>query len=569
MITQRQYQNDCRASVATEFKEVNSTLVVIPTGCGKTIVFAAVANDMFPRRTMVLAHRQELIWQAKQKIESVTGLAVEVEMGEFRANQSSGLFGRAHIVVSSIQTHVAGGDGAGRMGKFDPMDFSLLIIDEAHHATASSYRRIIDYYRTNPKLKVLGVTATPDRVDEIALGQVFETVAYDYEILDAIHDGWLVPIDQQMVHVEDLDFSNVRSTAGDLNGADLAAIMEQEKNLQGVAGPTMEIIGDRRALVFTASVKHAETLSSIFNRHRAGMSAWVCGKTDKDERNKINADFDSGKIQILCNCGTHTEGYDSPGVEVVIMAKPTKSRSLYAQMIGRSTRPLPGIVDGPETPDERREAIASSRKPSCLVVDFVGNSGKHKLVTTADILGGKASEEAIDRATMFARKTGKPVRMNVAIDEQEEILREEKRLAEEARKNKIVAKSTFSTKFIDPFDVLSIKPQKPRGWDSDKVLTEKQNAFLRKFGVDPDGLEYAPAKQLIGEIMHRLDAKLCTLKQAKILKKYGYDVNMSYDQAHATIDALAANGWRKPANIPQVAQDPVLATGADDGEIPF
>ena len=100
------------------------------------------------------------------------------------------------------------------MSKFDPQRFGVLIIDEAHHATSPSYRRVIDYYRTNPALKVLGVTATPDRADEEALGQVFQSVAFDYEVLDAIHDGWLVPIEQQMVHVEGLDYSSIRTTAG-------------------------------------------------------------------------------------------------------------------------------------------------------------------------------------------------------------------------------------------------------------------------------------------------------------------------------------------------------------------
>ena len=274
----------------------------------------------------------------------------------------------------------------------------MLIIDEAHHATSPSYRRVIDYYRTNPALKVLGVTATPDRADEEALGQVFQSVAFDYEVLDAIHDGWLVPIEQQMVHVEGLDYSSIRTTAGDLNGGDLAAVLEAEKNLQQMASASLAIIGQRRALVFTASVKAAEMTAEILNRHRPGMAAWVCGKTDREERRRVLAEFAAGKLQVVCNCGVLTEGFDDPGVEVVIMGRPTKSRSLYSQMVGRSTRPLPGVVDGPETAEARKAAIAASAKPSCLVVDFVGNAGKHKLITSADILGGKVSEEALERA---------------------------------------------------------------------------------------------------------------------------------------------------------------------------
>ena len=570
----RDYQLRARAAVLDAFKEGNSTLLVLPTGAGKTIVFASLIKAFFPRRAMVIAHRQELIFQARDKIRDTTGLTVEVEMGEHRAagGSQAGLFGRrSSVIVSTIQTHTAGGDGMGRMGKFDPTQFGLLIIDEAHHSTSASFRRMIDYYRSNPALKVLGVTATPDRGDEEALGQVFETVAMDYEILDAINDGWLVPISQQMVFAGDLDLSSVRTQAGDLNGADLAAVLESEKVLHQVATPSIEIIGDKRTLCFTASVKQAEQLSEIFNRHRPGMSAWVCGKTDKDERKKINADFNDGKIQVLCNCGTHTEGFDSPAVEVIIMAKPTKSRSLYAQMVGRSTRPLPGIVDGPTDAAARKSAIEQSAKPSCLVVDFVGNAGRHKLVTACDILGGNVSEDVVESVTRTLREGGKPVRVDVALaeEEEQEKEREQKRLAEEARRSRLVAKVGYSRQSVDPFDVLQIQPCKPRGWDNGKQLSEKQRNFLRKSGLDPDTLNYSHAKQLIGEMIGRFDKHLCSLRQASLLKKFGYPIDgVTFEQASATIDALKKNNWKKPS-VPDNAQPAYTPAVAEDDNCPF
>jgi superfamily II DNA or RNA helicase len=436
------------------------------------------------------------------------------------------------------------------MAKFDPARFGVLIIDEAHHATSPSYRRVIDYYRTNRALKILGVTATPDRADEEALGQVFQSVAFDYEVLDAIHDGWLVPIEQQMVHVEGLDYSSIRTTAGDLNGGDLAAVMEAEKNLQQMAAASLAIIGQRRALLFTASVKSAEMTAEIFNRHRADMASWVCGKTDKDERRKVLADFATGKLQVVCNCGVLTEGFDDPGVEVVIMGRPTKSRSLYSQMVGRSTRPLPGVVDGPETAEARRAAIAASGKPSCLVVDFVGNAGKHKLVTSADILGGKVSEEALELALARAKQAGKPVNMTEALDDAEEELkrqREQARQAEAARRARLVATARFTTQSVDPFDVLHLDPAKPRGWDKARQLSEKQRSLLSKQGISPDGVSFSQGKQLIAEIFRRWDGKLCSFRQAKVLRKYGYGTDVSFAEASATIDALAKNNWRKPS----------------------
>jgi superfamily II DNA or RNA helicase len=570
----RNYQRGASDAVFKEWQDVNSTLVVLPTGCGKTIVFADIIRRCFPKRAMVIAHREELIWQAKDKINRSTGLSCEVEMGNYKS--APDLFSRAAAIVSTIQTQCAGGDGGGRMGKFDPAQFGVLIIDEAHHATASTYKRIIEYYRTNPNLKIVGVTASPDRADEEALGQVFDTCAYSYEILDAISDGWLVPIEQQMVSVNGLDFSSIRTTAGDLNGADLAAVMEAEKNLHEISSSSLEIIGSKRALVFTSSVKHAQTLSEIFNRHRSGMSAWVCGKTDKDERRKILSDYAGGKIQILCNCSVLTEGFDDAGVQVIIMARPTKSRSLYSQMVGRSTRPLPGIVDGPETPELRRQAIAASAKPSCLVVDFSGNSGKHKLITSADILGGNVSDEAVQRAIAQAKKTGKPVRMSEALADEEQLIKEEaeqRRLADEARRTKLTAKASFTTQSVDPFDVLQIQPVKARGWDTGKVLTEKQRNFIQKQGLDPDSLPYSQAKQLIGAMLDRFDKKLCSFKMAKTLRKFGFNGDVSFDEAKRTIDAIAAAGWKRPAEpvkkYPPVPTRPMATTGVIDGEEPF
>jgi superfamily II DNA or RNA helicase len=546
----RSYQSAASDAIFKEWQEHDSTLVVMPTGGGKTVLFADVIRRVFPRRALVLAHREELVFQARDKIQRVTGLSADVEMGEYRAE--GGLFEQARVVVSTIQTQCSGGDGGGRMAKFDPHRFGVLIIDEAHHATSPSYRRVIDYYRTNPALKILGVTATPDRADEEALGQVFQSVAFDYEVLDAIHDGWLVPIEQQLVHVQGLDYSSIRTTAGDLNGGDLAAVLEAEKNLQQMASASLSIIGPRRALVFTASVKAAEMIAEIFNRHHAGMASWVCGKTEREERRRVLAEFAAGKLQVVCNCGVLTEGFDDPGVEVVIMGRPTKSRSLYSQMVGRSTRPLPGIVDGPETAEARRAAIAASAKPSCLVVDFVGNAGKHKLVTSADILGGKVSEEAVELAVKRARKAGGPVNMTEALDEAEAELNEQKRqadearLAEAARRAGVVATARFTTQSIDPFDVLHLDPVKARGWDANRQLTEKQRSLLAKQGINPDTVSFTQGKQLISEIVRRWDGKLCSFRQAKILRRYGYSTDVTFAEASATIDALAMNHWRKP-----------------------
>lgn len=575
----RNYQINARDSVFKEWENgVKSTFVVMPTGTGKTILFSSIIEKIQPGRVCVAVHRSELIWQARDKIEKVTGLKADVEMGEYHSSQDGSLFHpAAQVIVATIQTLSTGGDGGGRLSKFNPFDFKLLIIDEAHHAVSSSYKKVIEYFSKNPELKIFFCSATPDRADEKALGEICETVAYNYEILDAINDGWLVPIEQQMVTVEGLDFSSVKTTAGDLNGADLAVVMESEKNLQGVASTTLQIIGNRRGIGFASSVNHARILSDIFNRHKFGMAAWVCGKTDKDERKKIVSDFASGRIQFLFNCGVFTEGFDDSGVEIICMARPTKSRSLYAQMAGRAFRPHESIAhrlnDCPSS-GFRRSMISRSVKPSALIIDFVGNSGKHKLMTTADILGGNVSDEAIELAILAARKSGRPVRMDKSIEEEEKRLEDKKQREIEAaaRKVKLVAKSTYKTQSINPFDIFQIKPAHPRGWDEGKVASENMRGIIRKMGLNPDDFDYAQTKQLVGEQIRRWNENLCSMKQAKWLKSHGYSGNEKFNEASKIMTTWKNNGWRKPIEeIISKIKIPMRKT-ADaviDGNVPF
>lgn len=547
MRTLRAYQEEAVSGIFRAWEDFDSTLLVMATGTGKTEVFSEVIKRSHPKRAMVLAHRNELIWQAVRRIEGL-GLDCSVEMADLQADTN--IWNRTPVVVSTIQTQIAGNKGNGRMAFFQPEDFGLVIVDEAHHATSPTWRKTLKYYQQNPELKILGVTATPDRADEEALGQVFQSVAYDYEILDAINDGYLVPIDQQMVFIEHLDFSAIRTTAGDLNSGDLAAVMEAEKNLHGIVSASVKIIGERSAVVFAVTVKQAEMMAEIFNRHRAGMAGWVCGKTPSDQRKMLLKDFDEKRVQVIVNVGVLTEGWDSPGCEVIIQARPTKSRCLYSQMVGRATRPLPGLVDGLSTAAERQAAIAQSAKPAMLVVDFVGNAGRHKLVTTADILGGKVSEDAIERAK--AKANGRPIRMDQALQEAERELQREieaRKKREAARRAKLVGHASYSSRYIDPFRVLQLEPQRARGWDKGKALSEKQRSFLLRQGVNPEGMPYGQAQQVINEFFRRWDAGLATVKQCALLQRHGYDTkNITKERASELIDGLAKNNWRRPAD---------------------
>ena len=541
----RPYQDAAIAGAFAAWKEANSALVVLPTGLGKTVVFSEVIRRFQPRRAMVIAHREELIFQAAEKIKKVTGLDGGIEMGEYHAD--GGFFGTLPpYVVSTVQTQTSGGDGGGRMTKFLPKDFELVVIDEAHHATSPTYRRIIEYYRQNPKCKILGVTATPDRADEEALGQVFEAVAYDYQILDAINQGWLVPVQQQMVTVESMDFSNIRTTAGDLNQGELAEVMEEEDNLQRVAVPTVEICGERRAIVFAATVKQAERLCEIINRYKPDKAAWLCGKTDKELRRKMLADFKAGTIQFVVNVGVLTEGFDDSGVEVIVMARPTKSRALYAQMAGRGTRPhdsVAGLLGDLATDEERCAMIRDSVKPACLIVDFCGNAGRHKLVTSADILGGNISDDVVEAAIREAKASGKPVDMaEVLAAEQKKA--EERRRAEAAKRAALKSHAAFMLTDIDPFNAWDITPAKERGWDKGKRFTEKQSMVLmQRIGVDPAKIPYGQGKQLLDEYFRRMSNGYASLKQTRCLKRWGVHAPVRFDEARRMIDRRAQS-WK-------------------------
>lgn len=542
----RDYQERAVEAVLKEWQDVPSTLISHPTGCGKTTIFTEIVRRCQPKRALILAHREELIFQIQERMQEQADLFCDIEMAEM--DSASTEYHGAPVVVATVQTLISGRGEKRRMHRFSPHEFGILTIDECHHSTAASYRAIIDHFKLNPDLRILGVTATPDRADEEALGQIFETVADDYGILDAIHGGWLVPIDQQMVEIEGLDYSDVRTTAGDLNSGDLAIVMEAEKNLQGVVGSTIELISGKQAIVFTASVKHAELACNIFNRHKQGMANWVSAKTPKRDRRELMQSFRDGALQVICNVGVITEGVDVPAATVCVMARPTKSRSLYAQMAGRVLRPLPGLVDEIEDAQVRQMAIAGSMKPNALVVDFVGNSGRHRLMTTADILGGKVSDEAVELAIRKAMD-GQPVRMNEALDEAEEEIRL-KRIRDQqeliARRAKIMAKVKYSTKSVDPFYAFDIVPVYDRGWDVGKSLSDKQKGLLIRQGIDPSSMSYAQGKQVLNNLFYRWENKLATLKQCALLKRYGYETkSLTRDQASTLIDRLAKNFWKR------------------------
>jgi superfamily II DNA or RNA helicase len=436
----RPYQQEADAAVIEAFREYRSVLVEMATGLGKTIILSHIAKA-WPGRVLIIAHRDELIRQAVSKLRTVLGEEPGIEMGSERLTDSLERLPR--VIVSSVQTMCR----PGRHMRF-PFDyFGLLIIDEAHHAPAKSYGDVMAHFHA---AKVLGVTATAKRADQVAMGLVFETVAYTYGIEAAINDGWLVPIHQQCVEVEGLDFSQVRDVAGDFNEGELSAILTQETPLHRMASPIVELAGSRSTLVFCCSVAHAQLLAEVIDRYRFRSAAWLSGETPIEQRRETIERFKRGELQFLLNCQLFLEGFDCPNTSLVVMGRPTKSLGLYTQVLGRGTRPLPGTVDGIETAAARRLSIAQSAKPNMVVLDFAGNAGRHKIITATDILGGKFTAPARQYAREAAEESDTPRPVQELLEEGE--LVSAYRLERDERLRRIRAQAQYQVNIVSPFD---------------------------------------------------------------------------------------------------------------------
>ena len=478
------------------------------------------------KRIMVLAHKEELIFQAAAHARNA-GLDAGIEMANLRARKET-------VVISTIQTQIALGKcsvcyGSGclscgergsrrRMEKFDPMEFGLVVIDEAHHAPAKSYRLVLEWYRQNPELKVLMVTATPKRSDKLGMHNVCDSVAYELDLQTAIEDGWLVPIRQRFVTVDSLDLSRVGTKAGgDFKDGELERAflgesdIEEERLLHSIAKPTLEEANGGQVLVFASGADHTRKLCAAFNAYDGVRAEYVLMDTDKQERRNIVRRYKERTTQVLVGCGVFTEGFDAPETSIVAVARPTKAEALYRQIIGRGTRPLPNIVDGLETAIERKSAIASSAKPHCVILDFVGNSGKHRLMSVADILAGEDVDRIdLDAALKQAKKLGEAVDMEELIEKAKQAREAKEKRKEERAKNRESTRhkaetAEYSATDVDLFHGGKFDPFKdyqptPYG------ASQKQVAFLIKLGVSPETASQYTKRQA-GAVIDKLTSQ--------------------------------------------------------------
>lgn len=417
MQTLRIYQSACVTSVWNAIDEGHTRILyTMATGGGKTTVFAELIRACLEYRhwrVLVLAHRTELITQAYERIRDHCGLneaQLGIEQGEVSAPPT------ALVVVGNIATV----RNPKRLPGWTP---DVIIIDEAHRSAAPSYRHVCQRYGVpEGRCLCIGCTATAKRTDKqalVAIGingepveivdrkskkkhpadpaeTVFQIHAFDFGIIDACEDGWLVE-PRGTTAKTDFDLTSIQTTQNEYGESDFVASQLAEKlgdaKDQAAIRRCDEAISawkkagatNRPTLVYTAGVEHNNLAAERFCA--AGYPAIALdGNTDSYTRHTTIEQFKHGRIPVLCNVLLFTEGTDLPNCGCILDMRPTKSWNLYVQKIGRGLRTLPGVVEGKESAQERKAAIARSAKPDCLVIDLVDNCGKHELCSLPAIL---------------------------------------------------------------------------------------------------------------------------------------------------------------------------------------
>lgn len=516
----RPYQQEAKDAIFEQWDNgVKKTLLVLPTGCGKTVVFAKVTEDCVRQgnRVLILAHRGELLDQAADKLMKTTGLGCALEKAESTCQGSW-----FRVVVGSVQTLMR----QKRLDQFPEDFFDTIIIDEAHHCISDSYQKVLQHF---PDAQILGVTATPDRGDMQNLGQFFESLAYEYTLPKAIKEGYLAPIKALTIPLK-IDMSSVSVQAGDFKVGDIGTALDPY--LEGIAEEMEKYCSDKKTVVFLPLVKTSQKFRDLLNEH--GFQAAEVNGNSQD-RAEILADFEAGKYNVLCNSMLLTEGWDCPSVDCIVVLRPTKVRSLYCQMVGRGTRLFPG-------------------KDHLLLLDFLWHTERHELCHPASLIC--SNEEVAQKMTEnLEEAAGCPIDIEETEQKASEDVvaqREEslaKQLAEmKRRKKKLVDPLQFEMS-IQAEDLSGYVPA--FGWEMGPP-SDKQKSTLKKLGILPDQIENAgKAAKLLDRLDKRRNEGLTTPKQIRFLEGRGFQHvgTWQFDTARKLIDRIAANGWRIPSDI--------------------
>ncbi|MEG2526735.1 MAG: DEAD/DEAH box helicase [Oscillospiraceae bacterium] len=515
----RPYQEKARVAVLGQWRGgTKRTLLVLPTGTGKTIVFSKVIEDCVRHgeRVLMLAHRGELLDQAADKLEQATGMLCATEKAE-----ETCLGSWYRVVVGSIQSL----QREKRLAQFSPDYFNSIVIDEAHHCLSDGYQKVLEHFGD---ANVLGVTATPDRGDMRNLGQYFDSLAYEYSLPQAIKDGYLSPIKALTIPLQ-LDLTGVGMQNGDFKTSDLGTALDPY--LYQIADEMLKNCADRKTVVFLPLVKTSQKFRDILVS-KGFKAAEVNGNSS--DRAEILKDFDAGKYNVLCNSALLTEGWDCPSVNCIVVLRPTKVRSLYSQMVGRGTRLNPGKTD-------------------LLLLDFLWNTERHELCHPANLIC--ETPEVAKKMTENIEAAACPMDI---MDAEQTAAEDVVAQREEALAKQLQEMRTRKKKLVDPLQFeMSIQAEDLAGyvpsfgWEM-APPSEKQISALEKIGILPDEIDNAgKAAKLLDRLGRRRDEGLTTPKQIRFLENKGfYHVGTwQFENAKKLIDRIAANGWRVPHDI--------------------
>jgi len=516
----RDYQRQSIANICEEWEKVGKTLLVLPTGCGKTIVASNLAKKQITegKRVLFLAHRGELLTQAADKMLKATGIASAREQAEESCLKGPARWCR--FVVGSVQTLMR----TKRLEGFAPDHFDCIIIDEAHHATSASYRVILDHFH---EAKVVGLTATPDRADRQNLGSVFESIAFEYTIQEAIKKGYLVPIKAQTIPLR-LDVSGC-SGSGDLPAGEVGTALDPY--LDGIAEALKEFAQNRKTVVFLPLIATSQKFTALL-RNRGFDAREVNGESE--DRAEVLQWFDSaGAGSVLCNSMLLTEGWDCPSVDCVVVLRPTKSRALYSQMVGRGTRPS-----------------KETGKTDLLLLDFLWLTGKHELCRPAHLICSSGEVAEVMTETLEEKAGGEPTDIMEAAEQAatDYQIKREETLAERLKalrkkKGTLVDPLQYAMSIMDQ-DLSSYVPD--IGYESTPV-TEDHIKQMELLGIDGGQVAHAgTADKVIQAAKERKRKGLASAKQIRNLERRGYRHvgQWTFQQAQYLFNRLACNRWR-------------------------
>lgn len=546
-ITLRPYQNDCLKAIRTGWESYSRTLAVLATGLGKTVIFSHVAKEEVDKggKVLIIAHTDELLEQAIDKIYRSTGIVAEKEKADCRASPF------ASVVVASIQSL----SRTNRLLGFAPDHFSLVICDETHRVLAKSYQKVTRYFHFGVEsldenwvmpepdvphkfyARCLGVTATADRGDKRSLGEFYQKCVFDYGLLDGVREGWLVRPIIRNIPLKQVDMRGIRKKGGDYDAAEVVARMEPFlRDIAEKLSAAMRDDGgqfDRKLVVFTPSVQTADILGR-FLREYAVDADFVSGACNDRER-KVS-DFDrKPNGSAICCAMLLIEGWDCHSVNAICVLRHTKIRALYAQAAGRGFRPIPGTVDGLATAAERLQSIADSGKHDCLMIDFLFHCDTMDLIEAVDIVATSPAQKEAIKATGIM-----DLEAAATVGNRDLLASLKKAAAKHARRE---------ARTVDPLALAvslgdsAIAHYIPETKSDAEPVTNGQRNFLMSQKVDMKAITCkGMASKIIGRIVSRLKFKLASPAQLSFMLQLGVDEQkasiLTASEATATIDLV-------------------------------